>query len=216
MIKLTERQSQIYEYILSFLQKYGYPPSRAEIAQEFGFKSSNSAEDHLKALAKKGCIELTHGKSRGIRVIEEAEDSSYLQEKITQITSQILVPLVGRVAAGNPILAIEHIDRQFAIDPKTFDLLPDYFLEVKGDSMKDIGILEGDFLAVKRQSDARNGQVIVARIDEEVTVKRFLRKATHIELLAENPNYAPIIVTPDMPFTIEGLAVGLIRPHSFM
>lgn len=214
-IKLTARQQQVLDLIQQNIIKTGFPPTRAEIAKTLGFKSPNAAEDHLKALAKKGAIILTAGASRGIRLATTNPDSNInKEESFLEKVSQILLPVIGHVAAGNPILAAEHIDREINVDPALFTQQPDFLLKVKGQSMKDIGILDGDLLAVKKYPEARNGQVIVARIENEVTVKRFIKKTSHIELLPENPDFAPIIVRPNQEFTIEGIAVGLIRTHN--
>ncbi|MGB6104395.1 MAG: transcriptional repressor LexA [Pusillimonas sp.] len=212
--KLTERQQQILELIRSEITRTGFPPTRAEIARALGFKSANAAEDHLKALARKGAIELTAGASRGIRLTDAAPDSrpgSTLADYASSALAQLMVPLVGRVAAGNPILAAEHVEREIGIEPSLFDQTPDYLLRVRGLSMRDAGILDGDLLAVKKSPDARNGQIVVARIGDDVTVKRFSRAGKHIELLPENPDFQPIIVTANDEFSIEGIAVGLIR-----
>ncbi|WKU18303.1 transcriptional repressor LexA [Advenella alkanexedens] len=214
-IKLTARQQQVLDLIQQNILKTGFPPTRAEIAKTLGFKSPNAAEDHLKALAKKGAIILTAGASRGIRLATANPGPNINpEESFLDKVSQILLPVVGHVAAGNPILAAEHIDREINVDPALFMQQPDFLLKVKGQSMKDIGILDGDLLAVKKYPEARNGQVIVARIENEVTVKRFIKKTSHIELLPENPDFAPIIVRPNQEFTIEGIAVGLIRTHN--
>lgn len=214
-IKLTARQQQVLDLIQQNILKTGFPPTRAEIAKTLGFKSPYAAEDHLKALAKKGAIILTAGASRGIRLATTNPDSNInKEESFLEKVSQILLPVIGHVAAGNPILAEEHIDREINVDPALFTQQPDFLLKVKGQSMKDIGILDGDLLAVKKYPEARNGQVIVARIENEVTVKRFIKKTSHIELLPENPDFAPIIVRPNQEFTIEGIAVGLIRTHN--
>lgn len=215
-IKLTARQQQILDLIKQNINKTGFPPTRAEIANTLGFKSPNAAEDHLKALAKKGAIILTPGASRGIRLNETvAQQAPVAPAKgLLEKISHVLLPVVGHVAAGNPILAAEHIDREIGVDPSLFSQQPDFLLKVKGQSMRDIGILDGDLLAVKKHPEARNGQVVVARIEDEVTVKRLLKKSTHIELLPENPEFKPIIVTPNQEFSIEGIAVGLIRTHN--
>ncbi|MBK1780502.1 transcriptional repressor LexA [Advenella sp. WQ 585] len=214
-IKLTARQQQVLDLIQQNIIKTGFPPTRAEIAKTLGFKSPNAAEDHLKALAKKGAIVLTAGASRGIRLVTSSPAENNKQEaSFLDKVSQVLLPVIGHVAAGNPILAAEHIDREINVDPSLFTQQPDFLLKVKGQSMKDIGILDGDLLAVKKYPEARNGQVIVARIENEVTVKRFIKKAAHIELLPENPDFSPIIVRPNQEFSIEGIAVGLIRTHN--
>lgn len=216
-VKLTARQQQILELIRSEILRSGFPPTRAEIAAALGFKSANAAEDHLKALARKGAIELTAGASRGIRLIDgnhAAGTGNPLSDSLFSMaaaTAQLLVPLVGRVAAGNPILAAEHVEREVGIEASLFTQAPDYLLRVRGLSMRDAGILDGDLLAVKKSPDARNGQIVVARIGDEVTVKRFSRVGRHIELLPENPDFQPIVVAPSDDFFLEGIAVGLIR-----
>ncbi|MFC3606511.1 transcriptional repressor LexA [Stutzerimonas tarimensis] len=198
MIKLTPRQTEILEFIKRCLEENGFPPTRAEIAQELGFKSPNAAEDHLKALARKGAIEMTPGASRGIRIPEQRQDTG--------------LPVIGRVAAGAPILAQQHIEQCCQIDPALFHPRADFLLRVQGVSMKDIGILDGDLLAVHATREARNGQVVVARLDDEVTVKRFKREGDRVWLLAENPEFAPIEVDlQTQPLIIEGLSVGVIR-----
>ncbi|HWK70475.1 MAG TPA: transcriptional repressor LexA [Burkholderiaceae bacterium] len=213
-VKLTERQQQILELIRSEITRSGFPPTRAEIARALGFKSANAAEDHLKALARKGAIELTAGASRGIRLIDPdlpADRSPSMLETASSALSQLLVPLVGRVAAGNPILAAEHVEREIGIEPALFSQTPDYLLRVRGLSMRDAGILDGDLLAVKKSPDARNGQIVVARLGDEVTVKRFSRDGRVIQLLPENPDFQPIVVSAEDEFSLEGIAVGLIR-----
>ncbi len=275
MIKLTARQQEILDFIRYAIEKTGFPPTRAEIAKALGFRSPNAAEDHLKALVKKGAITVLAGTSRGIRLNADfngehletpsrqvaSSDASitpasqlsfqhtsqhtsvstqqaaasqaktkaippttstikdalkHLSNSVTDAVTELLnLPVVGRVAAGNPILAEENLDKTLHLDPALFTATPDYLLKVKGESMRDVGILDGDLLAVKRQTEARNGQIIVARIDDEVTVKRFVRAKSHIELLPENSDFEPIIVTQDREFTIEGIAVGLIRQQQF-
>lgn len=208
--KLTERQQEILDLIRQTVARTGFPPTRAEIAQALGFRSPNAAEDHLKALARKGAIELTAGASRGIRL----KDAEPTPSPILASLSQLLLPLVGRVAAGSPILAAEHVEREVGVDPSLFSQAPDYLLKVRGMSMRDAGILEGDLLAVKKSSEARNGQIIVARLGDDVTVKRLQRHGSRIELLPENPEFSPILVAPDDEFALEGVAVGLIRTHA--
>jgi len=214
--KLTARQQQILELIQATIARTGAPPTRAEIAREMGFKSANAAEEHLQALARKGVIELVGGTSRGIR-LRSADLESINAARSRQLTlplpdfSQLLLPLIGRVAAGSPILAQEHVDQTYQVERHLFRHTPDYLLRVRGMSMRDVGILDGDLLAVQSARDARNGQIVVARLGEEVTVKRFMRRQDHVELLAENPDYPTIVVSPGEPFEIEGLAVGLIR-----
>lgn len=225
--KLTPRQQEIFELIQRSIARTGAPPTRAEIASELGFKSANAAEEHLQALARKGVIELVGGTSRGIRLKAgtlrtvnesrkkpEATESGGLLSTLNRTLpglEQLVLPLVGRVAAGNPILAQEHIEQTYSVEPSLFSKRPDFLLRVKGMSMKDIGILDGDLLAVAKTRDARNGQIVVARIGEEVTVKRFQKLKDRIELHPENADFQPIVVTPDDDFELEGLAVGLIR-----
>lgn len=177
------------------------PPTRAEIATGLGFSTPSSAEDHLQALAKKGALELVPGASRGLRLKE-----------IPGVPTQGTLPLVGRVAAGSPILAAEHIEARYSVDPDLFSPRADYLLRVRGTSMKDAGILDGDLLAVHKTSEATSGQIVVARLDDDVTVKRFRRRGRDIVLMPENARFAPIVIEPDTAeFAIEGVAVGLIR-----
>lgn len=194
---LTPRQREILDFIRNTLEVLGAPPTRAEIAQAFGFASPNAAEDHLKALAKKGNIVLEPGSARGIRLVE-----------------QLGLPLIGSVAAGSPVLAVENQRSRVKVDGSLFSPRADYFLEVRGNSMTGVGILDGDLLAVHRTSEARDGQIVVARLGDEVTVKRLRRHGSRVELLPENPDYAPILV--DESLVIEGLAVGLIRSGAVM
>ncbi len=213
--KLTPRQQQILDLIKQAIGSTGAPPTRAEIAQQLGFKSANAAEEHLQALARKGVIELVSGTSRGIRLRDGGRTSlgdSALQRSLPLPgLSQLVLPLIGRVAAGSPILAQEHVDQTYQVEKHLFSQTPDYLLRVRGMSMKDVGILDGDLLAVKSAHDAKNGQIVVARLGEDVTVKRFVRTTQHIELRPENPDYKTIVVDAREPFAIEGLAVGLIR-----
>ena len=218
MKELTARQQEILDLIRRHIDQTGFPPTRMDICNALGFKSPNAAEDHLRALARKGVIELTSGTSRGIRLVKPAARNSAktLIQAVHEAADMIGIPLVGRVAAGQPILAQEHIEARYAIDPALFTPMPDYFLKVRGMSMRDAGILEDDLLAVKKipggASAVRNGQIVVARIENDVTVKRFKRQGNTIELLPENPEFAPIVVTPDQhDFAIEGLGVGVIR-----
>lgn len=208
---LTARQQQILDLIREQIASFGRPPTRAEIARELGFKSANAAEDHLQALAKKNVIALDASTSRGIRLLGEyAEGLEEVGSKILDTIMQL--PIIGRVAAGNPILAQEHVEKHIPVDPDLFGEKPDYLLKVKGMSMKNIGILDGDLLAVKRSSTARAGQVVVARVNDEVTVKRYFQKGATVELQAENEEFSPITVDLRKDqFAIEGLAVGLIR-----
>lgn len=218
MIKLTARQEQILGLIREAIDTTGFPPTRAEIAQTLGFRSANAAEEHLQALARKGAIEITPGTSRGIRLLDRAADGSGLVRASGQMTlphpalMQFSLPLIGRVAAGSPILAEEHISATYNVDPALFTARPDYLLKVRGMSMRDAGILDGDLLAVKKTDTARDGQIVVARLDDEVTVKRFRRSGGAIELLPENPDFNTIRVEPGKhEFALEGLAVGLLR-----
>ena len=198
MERLTARQQQIFDLIRDNLDETGYPPTRAEIAQKLGFKSPNAAEDHLRALARKGVIEMIPGASRGIRIVDQ-----YLG-----------IPIIGRVAAGEPILAEQNIEDYQEVPSSTFHPSADYFLRVQGQSMVNVGIMDGDLLAVHQQPTADNQQIIVARVDGEVTVKRLKRnKSRHeIHLLPENRDYSPILVDlRAQDFAIEGLAVGVVR-----
>ena len=199
-VQLTERQSQVLALVRRHIDDTGYPPTRADIARELGFKSANAAEEHLKALARKGVIEMIPGTSRGIRLVLDAADEG--------------LPLVGRVAAGDPILAEENIEDRVDLPAGFFRPRADYLLRVRGDSMMKVGILDGDLLAVHKTKQATNGQIVVARIDDEVTVKRFQRTKARgqILLLPENDAYAPIEVDlRQRQFAIEGLSVGVIR-----
>ncbi|MBS1139747.1 MAG: SOS-response transcriptional repressor, LexA [Proteobacteria bacterium] len=194
-MKLTPRQQEILDFIKSTLEVLGAPPTRMEISSAFGFASPNAAEDHLKALAKKGAIVLEPGSARGIRLVE-----------------QLGLPLIGSVAAGSPILAVENVQGRYALDASLFAPKADFLLKVRGLSMIDVGIFDGDLLAVHKTNQARDGQIVVARLDEEVTVKRLERSGGQIRLIAENPDFEPIIVDPEeVDFAIEGIAVGLIR-----
>jgi repressor LexA len=218
MIKLTARQEQILNLIRDAIDNTGFPPTRAEIAAELGFKSANAAEEHLKALARKGAIEITAGTSRGIRLLGErpATSTSRVSDlgPMPQVPAALLMnlPLIGRVAAGSPILAQENLETSYNVDPALFSAKPDFLLKVRGESMRDIGIMDGDLLAVKKVDSAKNGQVVVARIGNEVTVKRYRQTGTLIELLPENPDFNIITVNPEEDeFALEGLAVGLLR-----
>jgi len=194
---LTNRQKEVLEMIRDFIEEYNVPPTRVEIANAMGFRSANAAEDHLKALLNKGAIEMYAGSSRGIRIVDNKEQG---------------LPVIGRVAAGNPILAEENIEEHYQMDTSIFYPAADYLLRVKGMSMRDVGILNGDLLAVHRTQDVRSGQVVVARLGDEVTVKRFRRRGNKVRLLPENPSFKPIEVDlRDEELTIEGLAVGVIR-----
>ncbi|WP_442799061.1 transcriptional repressor LexA [Pantoea vagans] len=199
MKALTSRQQQVYDLIRDHISSTGMPPTRAEIAAQLGFRSPNAAEEHLKALARKGVIEIVSGASRGIRLLMEEETSEG-------------IPLIGRVAAGEPIMAQEHIETYYKVDPGLFKPSADFLLRVSGMSMKDIGIMDGDLLAVHKTQDVRNGQVVVARIDDEVTVKRWKKQGAIVHLLPENSEFDPIVVdTRAQSLTIEGLAVGVVR-----
>jgi repressor LexA len=215
--KLTARQQQILDLVQSAIERTGAPPTRAEIANELGFKSANAAEEHLQALARKGVIELVGGTSRGIRLksdtlraLNEARGKQFSLPLPS--LAQLTLPLVGRVAAGSPILAQEHVEQTYLLEATMFPRRPDYLLKVKGMSMRDAGILDGDLLAVQKSREAKNGQIVVARLGDEVTVKRFRRTRTTIELLPENPEFQPIVVPfGDVDFELEGIAVGLVR-----
>lgn len=211
--KLTARQQQVLDIIRSEIERTGFPPTRAEIAQVLGFKSANAAEDHLKALARKGAIELTAGASRGIRLLgtETRDHAAPNSNTLANLADALLLPIIGRVAAGSPILATEHIEREIGVAPTLFTQTPDYLLRVRGLSMKDAGIFDGDLLAVKKASEARNGQIVVVRIGDDVTVKRLSRSSNQVILLPENPDFEPIIVTDPESLSLEGIAVGLIR-----
>jgi repressor LexA len=205
MDELTDRQGEILKLIRELTEVTGYPPTRAEIAERMGFRSVNAAEQHLRALEKKGAIEISSGASRGIRVLDSRGGSSRLGRLLE-------LPVVGRVAAGSPMLAEEHIQGRYQVDPNLFTPRADYLLRVRGMSMRDAGILEGDLLAVHRTTEARTGQVVVARLADEVTVKRFRRRGHAVQLEAENPDFAPIEVDLRRDeLTIEGIAVGVIR-----
>jgi repressor LexA len=193
--ELTSRQAEVLQMIADFLQATGFPPTRAEIARKLGFRSPNAAEDHLRALERKGYIEMLPGASRGLRLLEE-----------------VGIPIVGRVAAGSPILAEQHIQGRYQIDTALFKPRADYLLKVRGMSMRDAGILDGDLLAVHRSTEARSGQIVVARLGNEVTVKRLKRQGSQVQLLPENPDFEPISVDLKRDaFAIEGIGVGIIR-----
>lgn len=192
---LTPRQQEILDFIRNSVETEGRPPTRAEVCTAFGFRSPNAAESHLRALAAKGVILLEEGRARGIRLAQA-----------------LGLPLIGRVAAGSPILAAEHVEARYQLDPGLFSPRADYLLRVRGLSMRDAGILDGDLIAVHRDSEARNGQVVVARVDDEVTVKTLQRKGPVVELLPANPDFAPIVIdTRHQALAIEGIMVGLIR-----
>jgi len=204
MDELTERQAEILRLVRELTEVSGYPPTRAEIAERMGFRSVNAAEQHLRALEKKGAIDIEAGASRGIRVRDTRPGA--------RLGKLLELPVVGRVAAGSPILAEQHLDGRYQVDPNLFTPRADYLLRVRGMSMRDAGILEGDLLAVHRTQEARSGQIVVARLADEVTVKRFRRRGHTVELEAENPEFKPIEVDLRRDaLVIEGIAVGVIR-----
>lgn len=201
MAELTRRQGEILALIREYVNDEGYPPTRAEIAEAFGFRSPNAAEEHLRALERKGAIELLPGSSRGIRLAETGEDQG--------------IPVIGQVAAGEPILAQEHVEDHYPVDPALFHPRAHYLLRVRGMSMRNIGIMDGDLLAVHRTRQVENGQVVVARLDDEVTVKRFRRRGSIVYLMPENEEFEPIRVDlRERSLEIEGLGVGILRNQS--
>ena len=201
MKDLTPRQSEVLDFIRRIIEETGMPPTRAEIAEELGFRSANASEDHLRALARKGAIELVPGASRGIRLKDSLRD-------------QMGLPLIGRVAAGQPILAQEHIEAHYKLDPALFHPKPHYLLKVQGMSMMNAGILDGDLVAVHRTPEVRNRQIIVARLEDEVTVKRYRQDGSIVWLLPENPDFEPIGVDlKEDSVVIEGVVVGVVRQH---
>ena len=197
MINLTEQQFKIFDVIKGHVNDYGYPPTRAEIAKIMGFKSVNAAESHIKALVKKGVLVKVPDSSRGLKLVEEYSG----------------IPIVGRVAAGSPISAVENIEKYIPTNPISSPV--DFFLRVKGDSMKDIGIIENDLVGVKKASTAENGSVVVARLEDEVTLKRFVQQNGKIKLVAENKNYKDILIDQNTGFSLEGIAVGVVREDVF-
>ena len=197
MINLTEQQFKIFDVLKGHVNDYGYPPTRAEIAKIMGFKSVNAAESHIKALVKKGVLLKVPDSSRGLKLVEEYSG----------------IPIVGRVAAGSPISAVENIEKYIPTNPISSPV--DFFLRVKGDSMKDIGIIENDLVGVKKASTAENGSVVVARLEDEVTLKRFVQENGKIKLVAENKNYDDILIDQNSGFSLEGLAVGVVREDVF-
>ena len=208
MRPLTARQTEVLELIKTTMLETGMPPTRAEIARQLGFRSANAAEEHLKALARKGVIEILPGTSRGIKLNIPLDNDAQEEEGL---------PLIGRVAAGEPILAQEHVESHYKVDPALFQPHADFLLRVNGMSMKDIGILDGDLLAVHRTTDVHNGQVVVARVDEDVTVKRLDKRGREVLLHAENDEFAPIKVDlATEHFAIEGISVGVIRNADWM
>lgn len=195
MEKLTPRQAEVLAFVREYMQSHGMPPTREDIMRAFGFRSPNAAECHLRTLARKGALEILAGTSRGIRLPDPPG-----------------LPLVGRVAAGAPILAEAHIEQHFQLDPRLFHPRPDYLLRVRGESMTGAGILDGDLLVVHRTPEARNGQIVVARLGDEVTVKRLHRDGPQVALLPEHPDHAPIHVDLQQEeLAIEGIGVGVIR-----
>ena len=205
--ELTTRQRQILRFISEFIEKHKFPPTRSELAAHFGFRSPNAAEAHLRALENKSMIGIERGSARGITLRPLAADE-------LPATANLPLPLVGRVAAGSPILAQENIEDQYRVDPALFAQKPHYLLRVQGMSMQDAGILDGDLLAVHRTPEARNGQIVVARVDDEVTVKRFRRRGSRVQLVPENVDFEPIEVDlRRQELVIEGLGVGVIRPR---
>jgi repressor LexA len=201
MRELTPRQKQVLYLIQKVIADTGMPPTRAEIAKGLGFRSVNAAEEHLRALERKGAIELLPGTSRGIRLKDSLRD-------------QLGLPLVGRVAAGEPILAEEHIEARYQVDPSLFTRAPHFLLRVHGMSMRDAGILDGDLVAVCRSPDVRNRQIVVARLDDEVTVKRYRQEGHQVWLIPENPDFEPIKVNlKERELTIEGVVVGVLRDN---
>ena len=201
---LTDRQAEILKLVRELTESTGFPPTRAEIARSMGFRSVNAAEQHLRALEKKGVLDIESGASRGLRVRDGRGTN--------RIGKLMELLIVGRVAAGSPILAEEHVQGRLQVDPAMFTPRADYLLRVRGLSMRDAGILEGDLLAVHKTGDARTGQVVVARLADEVTVKRFRRRGNTVQLLPENPDFETIEVDARSgDFAIEGVAVGVIR-----
>ena len=203
---LTNRQKQILMFISQFIDKHKYPPTRSELSAHFGFRSPNAAESHLRALEKKSVIGIERGAARGITLLPLSADE-------LPASANTSLPLVGRVAAGSPVLAQENIEDEYRVDPSLFPRKPHYLLRVEGMSMRDAGILDGDLLAVHRTPEAHNGEIVVARVDDEVTVKRFRRRDSRVLLIPENPDFNPIeIDLSRQDLAIEGLGVGVIRP----
>ena len=208
MKPLTPRQQEVFNLIKTKVDETGMPPTRAEIARELGFRSANAAEEHLKALARKQVIEIIPGASRGLRIISDSANEP---------EESLGLPLIGQVAAGEPILAQEHVEMHYQVDPSMFKPPADFLLRVRGESMRNIGIMDGDLLAVHKTQDVRNGQVVVARVEEDVTVKRLERHGSKVLLHAENEEFAPIQVDlTSQQFAIEGVAVGIIRNSDWM
>jgi repressor LexA len=206
---LTKRQKEILTYISDHIDSAGFPPTRNDVSKHFGFRSPNAAESHLRALEHKGVIRIEAGRSRGISLTPLSAPNLPASN-----TMRTPLPLVGRVAAGSPVLAQENIENEYRVDPLLFSSRPHYLLRVEGNSMLNAGILDGDLLAVHRTPEAQNGQIVVARLDDEVTVQRFKRKGHQVSLLPENPEFQPIMVDlRRQELVIEGRAVGVIRPH---
>jgi repressor LexA len=206
---LTKRQKEILAFIADHIESAGFPPTRNDVSKHFGFRSPNAAESHLRALENKGVIRIEPGQSRGI-----ALTGLSVSNLPASSARRMPLPLVGRVAAGSPVLAQENIEHEYRVDPALFSARPHYLLRVEGDSMRDAGILDGDLLAVHRTPEARNGQIVVARLDDEVTVKRFKREGHMVSLLPENPGFQPIrIDLRHQELVIEGLGVGIVRPR---
>ncbi len=209
---LTKRQQEIFDFILACMAENGAPPTRVEIADHFGFRSANAAEDHLKALDKKGHIELRSGTSRGIFINEDVRIGLQLNNDTPELGDPNGMPVIGDVAAGAPIFASQHVQKMVSVDQSLFSQKADFLLKVRGDSMINIGIFEHDLLAIKKADSARENEIVVARIDDEVTVKRYQRDGSSVALIAENDDYSPIIVDlQSQSFAIEGIVVGLIR-----
>ena len=218
MLKLTARQEQILDLIREAIENTGFPPTRAEIAAELGFRSANAAEEHLQALARKGAIEISPGTSRGIRLLDMAASTNRATRHAARwrcrhpALMQLSLPLIGRVAAGSPILAQEHVEATYNVDPSLFSAKPDYLLKVRGMSMRDAGILDGDLLAVKKADSAKNGQIVVARLGDDVTVKRYRNRARSSSFCRKIRTSNRFGSMPDREdFALEGLAVGLLR-----
>lgn len=206
---LTRRQQEILVFISKHIDSIGFPPTRNELSSHFGFRSPNAAESHLRALESKGMIRIEPGRSRGITLTALSHDNLPASKNL-----RMPLPLVGRVAAGSPVLAQENIEHEYKVDRSLFSSRPHYLLRVEGNSMRDAGILDGDLLAVHKTPEAQNGQIVVARLDDEVTVKRFKRDGHQVSLLPENPAFQPIVVDlRQQELIIEGLGVGVIRPH---
>ncbi len=204
---LTERQQQVFDIIENTIATTGSPPTRSEIASILGFKSINAAEDHIQALARKGMIDIVSGVARGIRL----KNTNPEMNSRSLENSQISIPLIGKVAAGSPLLAHEHVDQHYHLQRSLFHTQPDFLLRVRGPSMRDAGIVDGDLVAVKTSNEAKNGQIVVARFNHEVTIKRFLQHSNHFFLHPENSDFLPITIQEGDHFAIEGIAVGLIR-----